>query len=34
MGQDAGLGAARRLLLAWQITGEWQFDPNLLTEVG
>jgi uncharacterized protein YndB with AHSA1/START domain len=22
-----------RLLLAWQITGEWQFDPSLLTEV-
>lgn len=22
-----------RLLLAWQITAEWQFDPHLLTEV-
>ncbi len=22
-----------RLLLAWQITPEWQFDPNLLTEL-
>ena len=22
-----------RLVLAWQITAEWQFDPNLLTEV-
>jgi uncharacterized protein YndB with AHSA1/START domain len=22
-----------RLLLAWQITGEWQFDPSLITEV-
>jgi hypothetical protein len=22
-----------RLLLAWQITAEWRFDPNLLTEV-
>ena len=23
----------RRLLLAWQINAEWQFDPNLITEV-
>jgi uncharacterized protein YndB with AHSA1/START domain len=22
-----------RLLLAWQITAQWQFDPNLVTEV-
>jgi uncharacterized protein YndB with AHSA1/START domain len=22
-----------RLLLAWRITGEWAYDPNLLTEV-
>jgi uncharacterized protein YndB with AHSA1/START domain len=22
-----------RLVLAWQITGRWQFDPDLLTEV-
>lgn len=22
-----------RVLLAWQITGKWQFDPNLITEV-
>ena len=22
-----------RLVLAWRITAEWQFDPNLLTEV-
>jgi uncharacterized protein YndB with AHSA1/START domain len=22
-----------RLVLAWQITPEWQFDPNLLTEI-
>ena len=22
-----------RLLLAWQISGQWQFDPNLVTEV-
>jgi uncharacterized protein YndB with AHSA1/START domain len=22
-----------RLLLAWQITAEWQFDPDLLTEL-
>jgi len=22
-----------RLLLAWQINGQWQFDPNLVTEV-
>jgi uncharacterized protein YndB with AHSA1/START domain len=22
-----------RLLLAWQIDGSWQFDPNLVTEV-
>ena len=22
-----------RLLLAWQITGQWRFDPNLVTEV-
>ena len=23
----------RRLVLAWQINGQWQFDPNLVTEV-
>jgi uncharacterized protein YndB with AHSA1/START domain len=23
----------RRLLLAWQITGAWQYDPSLVTEV-
>jgi uncharacterized protein YndB with AHSA1/START domain len=23
----------RRLVLAWQITSEWKFDPNFLTEV-
>ncbi len=23
----------RRLLLAWQITGDWQYDPRFLTEV-
>jgi uncharacterized protein YndB with AHSA1/START domain len=22
-----------RLVLSWQITGNWQYDPNLLTEV-
>ena len=22
-----------RLLLAWQINGQWQFDPSLVTEV-
>lgn len=22
-----------RVLLAWQISGQWQFDPNLVTEV-
>ncbi len=22
-----------RLLLAWQITGKWQYDPNLVTEL-
>lgn len=29
----ARLGAAARLLRAWQITGEWRFDPAFLTEV-
>lgn len=23
----------RRLVLAWQINGEWQFDPELITEI-
>ncbi len=23
----------RRLLLGWQLDGDWQYDPNLLTEV-
>jgi hypothetical protein len=23
----------KRLVLAWQITGQWQYDPTLLTEV-
>lgn len=23
----------RRLLLAWQITGEWRFDPSFVTEI-
>jgi uncharacterized protein YndB with AHSA1/START domain len=23
----------RRILLAWQITGEWVYDPNFLTEL-
>jgi uncharacterized protein YndB with AHSA1/START domain len=23
----------RRLVLAWQISSQWQYDPNLLTEV-
>ncbi|MDB4874526.1 MAG: hypothetical protein JWM41_972 [Gemmatimonadetes bacterium] len=23
----------RRLVLAWQITGDWQYDPNFVTEV-
>ncbi|MDB4890068.1 MAG: ATPase [Gemmatimonadetes bacterium] len=23
----------RRLILAWQITADWQYDPNFLTEV-
>jgi uncharacterized protein YndB with AHSA1/START domain len=23
----------RRLLLAWQITADWQYEPNLITEV-
>ena len=23
----------RRLVLAWQLTAEWQFDPNFVTEV-
>jgi hypothetical protein len=22
-----------KLVLAWQITAEWQYDPNFLTEV-
>jgi hypothetical protein len=33
-GQRARMGAPARLLLAWQITPQWTFDPALVTEVG
>jgi hypothetical protein len=33
VGPRAGLGAAARLVLAWQIDAQWRFDPSLVTEV-
>ncbi len=31
--QGAGLESARRLVLAWQITSDWKYDPSFVTEV-
>lgn len=33
LGRGAGMGSPNRLVLGWQINGNFEFDPNAVSEV-